>query len=87
MDQLGVVRRLQTTTGNSLSQPLAARSRGSIRRGLMPASTRPLARSAWPLDCGCAAEDRSSWMPLVAQNCWKAPLAKFEPLSVMMLWG
>ena len=53
----------------------------------MPDRIRPLARSTWPFDCGWATDAKSSRMPYVAQKRAKAPLAKFVPLSVMMLCG
>ena len=53
----------------------------------MPDKTRPFARSTWPFDCGWAMDAKSSRMPCVAQKRAKAPLAKFVPLSVMMLCG
>ena len=53
----------------------------------MPDKMRPFARSTWPFDCGWATDAKSSRMPCVAQKRAKAPLAKFVPLSVMMLCG
>ena len=53
----------------------------------MPDKLRPFARSTWPFDCGWATDTKSSRMPCVAQKRAKAPLAKFVPLSVMMLCG
>ena len=87
VDLFGVVHRLQRTAGSSSSQQPAERSRGSINRGLMPDRMRPFARSTWPFDCEWATDARSSRMPCVAQKRAKAPLAKFVPLSVMMLCG
>ena len=87
VDLFGVVRRLQRTARSSSSQQPAERSSGSTRRGLMPDRMRPFARSTWPFDCGWATDARSSRMPCVAQKRAKAPLAKFVPLSVMMLCG
>ena len=87
VDLFGVVRRLQRTAGNSSSQEPAEHSRGSTSRGLMPDRMRLFARSTWPFDCGWATDARSSQMPCVAQKRAKAPLAKFVPLSVMMLCG
>ena len=87
IDLFGVARRLQRTAGSSSSQQPAERSRGSISRGLMPDRMRPFARSTWPFDCGWATDAKSSRMPYVAQKRAKAPLAKFVPLSVMMLCG
>src|SRR3954463_7497885 len=87
VDLFGVVRRLQRTAGSSSSQQPSERSSGTTSRGLMPERMRPLARSTWPFDCGWAADDKSSRMPCVAQKRVNAPLAKFVPLSVMMLCG
>ena len=53
----------------------------------MPDRMRPFARSTWPFDCGWATDAKSSRMPCVAQKRAKTPLAKFVPLSVMMLCG
>ena len=53
----------------------------------MPDRMRPFARSTWSFDYGWAMDSRSSRMPCVAQKRAKAPLAKFVPLSVMMLCG
>ena len=87
VDLFGVMHRLQRTAGNSSSQQPAERSSGSTSRGLMPDRIRPFARSTWPFDCGWATGAKSSQMPCVAQKRAKAPLAKFVPLSVMMLCG
>ena len=87
MDFFGVVLRLQRTDGNSLIEQPADRSKGSTSRGLVSDRIRPLACSTWPLDCGWAMDARSSHMPCVAQKRASAPLAKFVPLSVMMLCG
>ena len=87
VDLFGVMRRLQRTAGSSSSQQPAERSRGSINRGLMPDRMRPFVRSTWPFDYGWATDARSSRMPCVAQKRAKASLAKFVPLSVMMLCG
>ena len=87
VDLFGVVRSLQRTAGNSSSQQPAERSSGSTSRGLMPERMRPFARSTWPFDCGWATDAKSSRMPYVTQKWAKAPLAKFVPLSVMMLCG
>ena len=85
VDLFGVVRRLQRTADSSSSQLLGERTSGSMSLGLMPYRMRPLARSTETLDCGWATDARSSRMPCVAQKRAKAPLAKFVPLSVMML--
>ena len=85
VDLFGVVRRLQRTAGNSSSQQPTERSSGLTSRGFMPDRMRPFARSTWPFDCGWATDAKSSRMPCVAQKWAKAPLAKFVPLSVMML--
>ena len=86
VDLFGVVRRLQRMAGSLSSQQLDERSRDSTSRGLMPDKMRPFARSTWPFDCGGGAMDaKSSRMPYVALKRAKAPLAKFVPLSVMML--
>ena len=53
----------------------------------MPDKMRPFARSTWPFDCGWATDAKSSRMPCVVQKRAKAPLAKFVPLSVIMLCG
>ena len=87
VDLFGVVRKLQRTAGSSSSQQTAERSRGSISRALMPDRMRPFAHSTWPFDCGWATDARSSRIACVAQKWAKAPLAKFVPLSVMMLCG
>ena len=87
VDLFGVMRRLQRTADSSSSQQPAERSGGSTSRGLMPAKMRPFARSTWPFDCGWATDAKSSRMPYIAQKRAKAPLAKFVPLSVMMLCG
>ena len=87
VDLFGVVRRLQRMASGSSSQQPAEPSRGSTNRGLMPDRMRPFARSTWPLDCGWATDAKSSRMPYVVQKRAKAPLAKFVPLSVMMLCG
>ena len=87
VDLFGVVRRLQRTAGSSLSQLPAERSSGSTNQGLMPDRMRPFAHSTRPFDCGWATDAKSSRMPCVAQKRAKAPLAKFVPLSVMMLCG
>ena len=87
VDLFGVVRRLQRAAGSSSSQQPAERSSGSINRGLMPDKMRLFACSTWPFDCGWAMDARSSRMPYVAQKRAKAPLAKFVPLSVMMMCG
>jgi hypothetical protein len=49
-EQFGVVRRLQSTEGSSLTQQPAECSRGSTSLGLMPARTNPFAFSTCPLD-------------------------------------
>ena len=87
VDLFGVMHRLQRTAGNSSSQQPAECSRGSTSWGLMPDRMRPFAHSTWPFDCGWAMDARSSRMPYVAQKRAKAPLAKYVPLSVMMLCG
>ena len=87
VDLFGVVRRLQRTAGSSSSEQPADRSSGTTSRGLMPDRMRPLARSTWLFDCGWAMDAKSSQMPCVAQKRAKAPLAKFVPLSVMMMCG
>ena len=87
VDLFGVVRRLQRTAGSSSSQQSAERSRGSTSRGLRPDKMRPFARSTWPFDWGWAMDAKSRQMPYVTQKRAKAPLAKFVPLSVMMLCG
>ena len=87
VDRFGVVRKLQSTTGNSSSQLPGERISGSTSRGLMPDRMSPLARSTYPLDCGCATEARSRRMPETEQYCSSAPLAKLVPLLVMMLFG
>ena len=87
VDLFGVVRRLQRTAGNSSSQQPAERSRGSTSRGLMPDKMRPFSCCTWPFDYRWATDAKSSRMPCVTQKRAKAPLAKFVPLSVMMLCG
>jgi len=87
VDLFGVVHRLHRTAGSSLSQLPAERSSGSTSRGLMQERMRPFAHSTWPFNCGWAMDAKSSRMPCVAQKRAKAPLAKFVPLSVMMLCG
>ena len=87
VDLFGVVRRLQRTAGSSSSQQPAERSSGSTSQGLMPDRMRPFARSTWPFDYRMATDAKSSRMPSVAQKRAKAPVAKFVPLSVMMLCG
>ena len=87
VDLLGVVRRLQRTAGSSSSQQPADRSSGTTSRGLMPERMSQFARSTWPFDCGWATDAKASRMPCVAQKRASAPLAKFVPLSVMMLCG
>ena len=87
IDLFGVVRRLQRTAGSSSTQQPAERSSGSTSRALMPDRMRPLVHSTWPFDYGWATDAKSSRMPYVAQKRAKAPLAKFVPLSVMMLCG
>ena len=87
VDRFGVLRRLQRTAGNSSSQLLGERTSGSTSRGLTQDRMSLLARSTWPLDYGCATEDKSRWMPETEQYCSSAPLAKLVPLSVMMLFG
>ena len=87
VDLFGVVRRLQKTADNSSSQQPTDHSSGTTSRGLMPDKMRLFARSTWPFDYGWATDAKSSRMPCVAQKRAKAPLAKFVPLSVMMLCG
>ena len=87
VDLFGVVRRLQRTVGSSSSQHPAECSSGLTSRGLMPDRMRPFAHSTWTFDCGWATDAKSSRMPCVAQKRAKAPLAKFVPLSAMMLCG
>ena len=87
VDLFGVVRKLQRTAGSSSSQQPAERSRGSTSRGLRPDKMRSFARFTRPFDCGWATDAKSSQMPCIAQKRAKAPLAKFVPLSVMMLCG
>ena len=87
VDLFGVVHRLQRTADSSSSQQPAERSSGTTSRGLMPERMSPFARSTWPFDCGWATDAKSSRMPCVTQKRASAPLAKFVPLSVMMLCG
>ena len=87
VDLFGVVRKLQRMAGSSSIQQPAERSRGSTSRGLMLDKMRLFARSTRPFDCGWATNAKSSRMPCVAQKRASAPLAKFVPLSVMMLCG
>ena len=87
VDRFGVVWRLERTADTSSSQLSGERMSGSTSRGLTPDRMSPLARSTYPLDCGCAMEARSRPMPETEQNCSSAPLAKLVPLSVMMLFG
>ena len=87
VDRFGVVRRLQRTASNSSSQLLGERMSGSTSRGLTPDRMSPLARSTYPLYCGCATEARSRRMPETEQYVSSTPLAKLVPLSVMMLFG
>src|ERR1041385_2166162 len=87
VDMLGVVLRLHKTNGSSSIHAPGALSSGSIILGLMPARMRPFALSAWPFDWGCATDATSSRMPYSDAYRANAPLAKFVPLSVMMLFG
>src|SRR3954471_12664890 len=87
VDLLGVVLMLHNTDGNSSTQQPGVLHKGTRSRGLITLKISWLARSAEPLDCGCATDETSSRICSRSQNSFMAPLDKLVPLSVMILCG
>ena len=71
VDRLGVVRKLQSTAGNSSTQRPANFLRMSKMRGLSPWRIRPLALSTCPFVRGCPTDAQSIRIPYPSTNPWK----------------
>jgi hypothetical protein len=81
---LGVVLRLHTTAGSSWSHFRPDLFSWSKILGLSPCRIMPLARSTWPLVCGCATAAQSTRMWNLSQNSRNFMPVNWDSLSVMM---
>ena len=87
MAQLGVVLRLQSTTGSSTTQ----RALNFFNRlkilGLRPYRSMPFVHSTCPFIQGCVTAAQSTWMCCSLQNRMNFLSVNCVPLSVMMEFG